>query len=105
MAVDQGIVDSVATGNLKTLGESIAASIAINIQSAVDSQSRGRTLAENALSNGIALANSITARCVNEIFNANAFAQNLADLAAGTSNAQQTVKGAQTTPPETGTGK
>lgn len=104
MAADQGLVDSVAGANIKTIAEAGAWSTAQVFNSHAAHASRLQILAEAELANSIALSRAAVAQASKAIQESD-LAEQLASLGASVAAMQQQMKGAQSTPPETATGK
>ncbi len=115
MPLDQGLTDSVADVNLKNLGDNpafyngLAANTAVlALQNLVAHQNRVNVIAEAALSNAVSQINSAQttpeeAVALVKATSGNDLAQQISALAAAIASIQQQMKGANTTPPETGT--
>lgn len=100
MARDQGLIDSVADSNIKTIAEAGAHSIALSFQNAVAHQARINALSEQYLS--VALKNAHEVDPAEAVALAKAMGtSNLGDFGAIIAALQQIMKGAQTTPPPT----
>lgn len=104
MAADQGLIDSVANANTKTVAESTAFWTAQAMGNHVQSQNRLQILAETALAKSIELLQNISmeeASAVNKVGTGNDVAAQMQALLAALNSGQQGVKVAQTTPPVT----
>jgi hypothetical protein len=102
--------------NVKNVGELHAVSMGMLVQGMVASQLRQNDAANLAAQNHAVLSQAATLMGVNKVLNldpaeaiallkatsGNDLAQQIAGLIAGTAGGQQAVKGAVTTPPETG---
>jgi hypothetical protein len=105
MAVDQGILDSVASANYKTLSELGSHSAGLAMQNAVAHQSglnQIRELALGALAKTMVEMDPSESISVLKALSGNDVAQQVTSLLAALSMGQQSAKVAQTTPPPTG---
>ena len=105
MAADQGLIDSVANANTKTVAESAAFYQAQAMGNHIQSQNRLQILAETALAKSIELLQNISmeeASATNKLATGNDVAAQMQALLAALNSGQQGTKAAQTTPPETG---
>lgn len=94
MALDPGVVEAVTNANFKTLAEQVATNTA-------NHQHRLQLIAESSVGQIVNRMNSLDPL---EATSAAMVTQKLADLGAQVAALQQIMKGAQTTPPETGQG-
>jgi hypothetical protein len=97
MPLDIGVLDSVSNSNFKTLGEAVAVNSAAH-------QNRLNILAESSLGQILNKLNSLDpteAASVSTVVKSE-LPKAIADLGAAIAGIQQMMKGAQSTPPETG---
>ena len=97
MALDESIVAAVANSNFKTSAER-------QVTNADSHQNRLQLLAEASLAQQLNRMNSLDpteAAAINKVQGSD-LASKMASLTAAIASSQQTVKGAQSTPPETG---
>jgi len=94
MALDQGVLDSVVNANFKTLAEQVASNAAAH-------QQRLQLIAESSVGQILNRMNSLDPAEAASISTVN---QKIAELGSQVAALQQMLKGAQTTPPETGRG-
>lgn len=100
MALDQGVLDAVTNSNFKTLAEMPAIG-------AVGHRSRLDLIAEASLGQILNRMNSLDpteAAAIAGVVSSD-LSEKLGELSASVANAQQLMKGAQTTLPETGQGQ
>lgn len=100
----QGAVGAVNFGNIKTVGEAAAHSMALAMQNSVSHQKRMDVLAENFIAVAVKNAHELDpAEAVSQVkaLTGNDIAATLANLIASLSSGQQQVKVAETTPPVT----
>ncbi len=98
------IIESVSVGNLKTVGDASAHSMALAMQNAVAHQNRMNVIAEAAIGNvtkRLTEADPIEAISAQKLMSGNDLGQQLAQLLAALASNQQGVKAAGTTPPVT----
>ena len=97
MGIDEGMMDSVTNANFKIVAEAAT-------QNMVSHQNRLNMLAESSLAqmlnklNGLDAAEAAAIKTVDE----SGLAKGLADMGMAISSIQSTLKGAQTTLPQTG---
>jgi hypothetical protein len=99
MAIDAGMMDSVTNANFKILAESAT-------QNMVSHQNRLNMLAESSLAQMLNKLNGLDpteAAAVTKV-SESGLAEKVAELGAAISSIQMSLKGAQTTLPETGQG-
>ena len=104
MPVDQGIVDSVATANMKTGAEMGSHSLGLAMENAVAHQQAMFQIRELAIGNlAKAMTEIDTEQAVSMLkaTSGNEVAAQIASLAAALASGQQQTKAAQTTPPVT----
>lgn len=108
MALDQGTLDAVNNSNFKTIAEAsavgLAQAMAIQAQNAASHQNRVNVLAESALAAALKNQTELDpteAASIRKVDNAD-LAKVLAELGSAIASIQQSLKGAQTTLPETG---
>jgi hypothetical protein len=105
MPINEEIVSSVAIGNVKTIAEAGAHSIALAMENAVAHQNRMNVIAESAVGNivkNLTEVDPAQAVAILKATSGNEVAATIAQLAAALASNQQGVKAAQTTPPPTG---
>lgn len=105
MAVDQGIVDSVSSGNLKTVAESAAFFTAQGFANSVSHQNRLNILAETALATSVKLLSSVTPEQAqaDSTLQTGGLAPLISALLAALNAGQIGAKTGDNTPPSTGT--
>lgn len=108
MALDQGTLDAVNNSNFKTIAEAsavgLAQAMAIQAQNAAAHQNRVNVLAESALAAALKNQTELDpteAAAIRKVDTAD-LAKVMAELNAALASIQQSIKSAQTTPPETG---
>lgn len=97
MAIDQGVLDAVATANFKTLAEAPAINYTAH-------QQRLQLISEASLGNILNNLNNLDpaeATAVGAV-NSSQLGEKISQLGASVAGLQQIMKGAQTTPPVTG---
>ena len=103
-ALPDDIRESVAVGNIKTVGESAAFFAAMGFRQATEHANRMNIIAESAIGNitkGLTEVDPTQAASVLKTLSGNDLAQSLGQLLAALNSGQQGVKSAQTTPPVT----
>ena len=97
MALDPGILDSVANANFKLMSESA-------VQNMVAHQNRVNVLAEKAMAKSLESMDTVSVPEGLGIAAANRsdLSKTISDLAGAVASIQQMLKGAQSTPPQTG---
>jgi cellobiose-specific phosphotransferase system component IIC len=105
MAADQGIIDSVSNGNLKTVAESAAFFTAQSFANSVQSQNRLQILAESALSTAIKGLQTVTPEqaMADSTVAASGLPPVISALLAALAAGQIGAKTGDNTPPMTGT--
>lgn len=96
MALDASIVEAVANANFKTMAE-------LSTQNSISHQNRLQLIAESSLSQQLNRMNALDpaeAASITGVVSSD-MAEKLGELSAAVANAQQLMKGAQTTPPPT----
>ena len=111
MPADQGLIDSVANANTKTIAEAAAFFMAQGFQihsqhmsNIMAHQNRLAILAETAMAKSVEMLQNIgvdEAAAMNKIATGNDLAQQLSALLTALNSGQQGVKASQTTPPVT----
>lgn len=104
MPADQGLIDSVANANTKTVAEAAAHSMALIFQSNAAHFNRMNILAENALQaaiKGLHEVDPTEAVSIAKTLTGNDLAQQIAALMSAISTGQQQSKTAGNTPPVT----
>jgi len=99
MALDQGVLDAVTNGNFKTVAE-------MGTLNALGHQNRLNLIAESSLGQILNRMNALDpseAASISGVVSSD-MAEKMGELSAAVANAQQLMKGAQTTLPETGQG-
>lgn len=99
MALDQGVLDAVTNANFKSLAE-------MGTINALGHQNRLNLLAESSLGQILNRMNALDpaeAASISGVVSSD-LAEKLGELSSSVANAQQLMKGAQSTPPETATG-
>ena len=99
MALDQGVLDAVTNGNFKTVAE-------MGTLNALGHQNRLNLIAESSLGQILNRMNALDpseAASISGVVSSD-LSEKLGELSASVANAQQLMKGAQTTLPETGQG-
>lgn len=107
MAVDQGVLDAVASTNFKNVGEAPAFYSTLAMQNAVSHNRTMDSLREafiGRILKGFAEEDPAEAAAVTKMLTGQDLAQQLAAFGGLIGQLQQIMKGAQTTPPETGQG-
>ena len=97
MALDQGVLDAVTNGNFKTVAE-------MGTLNALGHQNRLNLIAESSLGQILNRMNALDpseAASISGVVSSD-MAEKMGELSAAVANAQQLMKGAQTTLPETG---
>jgi hypothetical protein len=109
MPADQGLVDSVANDNTKAIAGKIAAVAAESFQDYAQSRSRTQLVADIAFAQWAVKANDMDPKealsLVKGMGAADPLPEVLGKLGTLIAQLQQVMKGAQSTPPETATGK
>lgn len=103
-ALPDDIRESVASVNLKVLGEQTAALSNLAFANAVSHQNRMNVLAEavvGRIAKDMAEVDPSESVAIQKLLSGNDLAQNLSALGSAIAQIQQLVKGAQTTPPVT----
>jgi len=98
MALDQGVLDAVTNANFKSLAE-------MGTINALGHQNRLNLLAESSLGQILNRMNALDpseAAAIGGVVSSD-MGEKLGELSAAVANAQQLMKGAQSTPPETAT--
>jgi len=96
MALDQGILDAVANNNLKAIAE-------MGTLNALSHQNRCNLIAESSLGQILNRMNALDpseAASISGVVSSD-LSEKLGELSGAVANAQQLMKGAQTTPPPT----
>ena len=99
MALDQGVLDAVTNGNFKTVAE-------MGTLNALGHQNRLNLIAESSLGQILNRMNALDpseAASISGVVSSD-MAEKMGELSAAVASAQQLMKGAQTTLPETGQG-
>ena len=99
MALDQGVLDAVTNSNFKSVAE-------MGTINALGHQNRLNLLAEASLGQILNRMNSLDpteAAAISGVVSSD-LSEKLGELSGAVANAQQLMKGAQSTPPETATG-
>ena len=99
MALDQGVLDAVTNGNFKTVAE-------MGTLNALGHQNRLNLIAESSLGQILNRMNALDPSEADSISGvvSSDMAEKMGELSAAVASAQQLMKGAQTTLPETGQG-
>jgi hypothetical protein len=99
MALDQGVLDAVTNSNFKSIAE-------MGTLNALAHQNRVNVIAESSLGTILERMNTLdpTESAGVTAVQAGDLAEKLGELSSAVANAQQLMKGAQTTLPETGQG-
>ena len=99
MALDPGVLDAVTNSNFKTIAE-------MPTLNAIGHQNRLQMLAESSLGNILNKMNNLDpseAAAISAVVSSD-LSDKISQLAAAVASSQQLMKGAQTTPTETGQG-
>lgn len=98
------IVESVSVGNLKTIADASAHSMALAMQNAVAHQQAMQQIQLSVVGNitkRLTEVDPAEARSIGKVLTGNDLAEQLAQLSSAIASIQQQMKGAQTTPPPT----
>ena len=106
MPLDEGVKDSVTNSNFKNVADAPGWSQALAMQNAVAHQNRVNLIAEAAVGNIVRRLSELTIADAKaqEMVATGDLANKIAEVGAAVASLQASIKGGQTTPPETGQG-